>query len=420
MLVEFLTKHGSTTVNKEDISIPEDLSSLGGALYVAVLKNVAEENWEREFDQYLNDFKKTLLEVNNGEIDEKSCLTELAAAQISAPAIEGGYDKTTAAIEKASNVLNLDEKKIESPKYMSLGRRFLNWINHKPRCIIAAALAAGILFAGTGNTPLIGPGAAYGASNLSSKITSAITKGVDVDFSKGSFYNGKSVQRKLTRIGTDTVEDVVEGAISGTLNGIFGNTKSSTKSKSTKALTPDKIVSQVLYDDSFNLSPKEQETALTGAYLLKYIPTGLTAKELSMAVTILSPDSDNKTISNIARCIAYMGAYDNETDIYSMPANRSEALAKQMKKRNKKFNEYESIISFATSLTKIGQNVSLNGGTLDDTFISLTQKAQAGMKAVYDSPVVEKMKEFTTESQLKLKNAAKDVASSMKDYGFEI
>lgn len=417
MLVEFLTKQGSPTVNKEDISIPKDVSSLGGALYIAVLKNVAEENWEREFDQYLNDFKKTLLEINQGDIDERSCLTELAAAQISAPAIESGYDKTTAAIEKAANVLNLDEKKIESPKYMSLGRRFLNWINNKPKCIIAAALAAGILFAGAGGNTLIGPGAAYGATSVSSKITKAITSGVDVDFSDGTFYNGKKVQKKLTRIGTNTVENVVEGAISGTLNSIFGTSKSS---KSTKALTPEKLVSNVLYDDTFNLSKEAQEIALKGAYLLKYIPMGLTAKELSLAVMILSPDSDNKTISNIARCIASMGAYDKENNTYSMPANRSEALATQMKKRNKTFNEYESMISFATSLTKIGQSVSADGEKLDETFTSLLAKAQAGLQAVYDSPVVEKMKEFTTESQLKIKDTARNIAAAINDYGMEM
>ena len=46
---------------ENNLSIPEEISSLSGALYISVIKNVVEENWNAEFEAYLHNFKQTLI-----------------------------------------------------------------------------------------------------------------------------------------------------------------------------------------------------------------------------------------------------------------------------------------------------------------------------------------------------------------------
>lgn len=402
----------------DNISIPSELSSIGGALYIAVIKNVIEENWDSEYEQYLNDLKNTLIEID-GHIDEKSCLTELSAAQISAPALENGYEKTNAAIDKAASVLDLDTRALETPKYISLGQKFVNWVNTKPKRLIAAAITAGILFAGQGNC-LIGPGPAFADSidDITSRISRTISNGFESDYHRDRGfefeYDGDYVGRRLGNIGADVAEDVVSGVIRGTLDGIFNGAKTEIK-KNTGGLSG-RLVSDAIYSDRFDFSSKEQKIALTGAYLLRHIPGGLSAKELLLAVTILAPKLSTDTIVNVVECIAMMGSYDKKADVIMMPENRVSQLERQMKKKDSSFNEVESLISFVSTAGKAAQRIISDGGSLNDTYKSLLIKAKDAIKEVYDNPVFEKMQIFgenAGQSIKTLRDAASEIRSDL-------
>lgn len=394
---------------ENNLSIPEEISSLSGALYISVIKNVVEENWNAEFEAYLHNFKQTLIELN-GEVDEKSCLTELAAAQISAPALENGYEKTSAAIDKAAVILDVDASKLESPEYISLGRKFINWINSKPKRLIAAAITAGILFAGQGNV-LIGPGAAYADSidDVAQRITRSITNGIDTSYSssRGEIdfeYDTDYVKRRLGHIGADVVEDAASNLIGNALDDLFGSITSGIKGetgvtrKSVKKVSVSSLVNDAIYSDKLDLSSTERNIALTGAYLLRHISSGLSAKELLLAVTILAPKIDDNAVVRIVESIGMMGQYDKEKDVFLMPENRAESLAFQMRKVNRKFDETESMIKFVATAASAAKNIISNGGELGETFSTLLVKAKDAIKDVYNSPLLEKAGAVTAEA----------------------
>lgn len=387
----------SLTPADRGLGVPEELSSLGGALYVAAVKTVTDPSWDAGYLEYLETLRSYLL---SGALDEseaeRSCLVELSAVQISAPALERGYERTAAAVDAAAQTLGLDAEKLTEPKYISLGSRFAAWINAKPKRLMAAVIAAGLLFAGP-NGVLLGPGAASAdtsVQDVADKISSAVTHGLEVNRRGGNYrmeYDGDYVQRRVEKIGADVAEDLVSGLIKGTVDGIFGSItgvdSGGKKAGAKVSKVSGRAVADALYSDKFKLSKSEQAAALAGAFVLNHIPGGLTAKEILLSTMVISPELSTERLTNIAECICSMATYDKESESFKIPSTLRSQLAFQMGKKDSDFNETEAVISFLSKAAGAAKEIVMKGGELDDSYKSLLAKAQEAFKDVYSSPV---------------------------------
>ena len=56
-------------ISRDDLSVDEDISSLGGMLYAAVIKRILDDGWQEGYVEFLENMRDTLLE-DNGEMDE--------------------------------------------------------------------------------------------------------------------------------------------------------------------------------------------------------------------------------------------------------------------------------------------------------------------------------------------------------------
>lgn len=390
-------------INRDNLSVDEELSSLGGMLYAAVIKRILNDEWQEGYVEFLENMRDTLL-ADNGEIDEKSCLVELSAAQISGPALENEYNKTFDAVDLAGNILDVDTSKLNTPEYISKGRELAESFKKFPKKILIAAIVGGILFCGQPGSPvLIGPKAAE-ASSLLGAVFSILASQVDVSFSNGAFDVSYDAENAGERIAKYAAREATYAIASGIEN-LPDRLEKSKKESNTEAYNLLKKMDQ----NSVKFNADEKVTILKGIYMLNEF-NGLSPDELVLCMLMLSPSLSNQRLSDVCSFMAKNADTSNGKINFNVMEG-SGALS-VLEKSVEDFDKDEVMTGFLANTVKVSERLVRNDKNSKniESLNKLLDTTYWSVRRYYNNPTLTNMAKKTLDRQL-----GKDIQSVSVD-----
>ena len=380
-------------ISRDDLSVDEDISSLGGMLYAAVIKRILDDGWQEGYVEFLENMRDTLLE-DNGEMDEESCLTELSAAQISGPALEKDFGKTFEAVDLAGEILDIDTSQLNTPKYISKGRELAEVFKKFPKKILIAALVGGILFCGQPGSPiLIGPKPAE-ASSLIGAVFGILASQVDVSFGNGDFdvsYDaenaGEAIARYAARQATYAIAEGIEN---------LPDRLEKSKNGSNKEIYE---LLQKMEQNSVKFNADEKVTVLKSIYMLHDF-NGLSPDEFVLCVLMLNPALSNQRLSDICSFMAKNA--DTSGGKINFGVMEAAGAQSVLKKAVKDFDRDEIMIGFLANVVKVSERIVKNDKNSKnvETLTKLLDTVYWSVRRYYNNPTLTNMARKTLDRQL--------------------
>lgn len=380
-------------ISRDDLSVDEDISSLGGMLYAAVIKRILDDGWQEGYVEFLENMRDTLLE-DNGEMDEESCLTELSAAQISGPALEKDFGKTFEAVDLAGEILNIDTSQLNTPKYISKGRQLAESFKKFPKKILIAALVGGILFCGQPGSPvLMGPKAAE-ASSLLGAVFGILASQVDVSFRNGDFdvsYDaenaGEAIARYAARQATYAIAEGIEN---------LPERLERSKNKSNKETY---ALLQKMEQNSIKFNADEKITMFKAVYLLHEF-NGLSPDEFVLCTLMLNPSLSNQRLSDICSFMAKNA--DTSGGKINFGVMEAAGAQSVLEKAVKDFDRDEIMIGFLANVVKVSERIVKNDKNSKnvETLTKLLDTVYWSVRRYYNNPTLTNMARKTLDRQL--------------------
>lgn len=133
---------------KNSCWIPNSISRYNGVIYAAILRHIGEPSFRKRYGAYLERLKGYLGDIEK-EPDQDSCLVEISAAERSVNTVTRAalFDPAAAPL---SQTFGLDLSRLSDPDIIERAKLFIQAIKDVPKRFIAAAVLAGMLFAGGG------------------------------------------------------------------------------------------------------------------------------------------------------------------------------------------------------------------------------------------------------------------------------
>ena len=134
---------------KNSCWIPNSISRYNGVIYAAILRHIGEPSFRKRYGAYLERLKGYLGDIEK-EPDRDSCLVEISAAERSVNTVTRAalFDPAAAPL---SQTFGLDLSRLSDPDIIERAKLFIQAIKDVPKRFIAAAVLAGMLFAGGEN-----------------------------------------------------------------------------------------------------------------------------------------------------------------------------------------------------------------------------------------------------------------------------